>query len=386
MKINKHTFAWILFSALFISSCTSLNKLEQPVLTDYVLLKDNQTLGQTFVSDYDGLESIILYLKPEANSEGLLTIHLRGNPQDTKELRSASLSLQNVDSQAGYEFSFQPIGNSNTLNYYLDIELEGVDSKVWVGVAPGGSYINGALYSQGIPQDLQLAFQLSFSPIQALLGLFTEALTWIGWLAATVFLFVPPGWVLLMFLWRGWDQIGWIEKFCLAMGTGLAFYPILLIFTHQLALNLGSLYAWLFPVISTVILTWHYLRKRSLKRRFESIRWEFLTRSPQLWTNLTFLIIVGLIFGVRFWNIRAIEIPMWGDSYQHTMIAQLMIDNGGLFSSWEPYVPYHSLSVHFGFPFSVALFSWVTNLPVTSATLYSHNQWVSCALLFLDFD
>jgi hypothetical protein len=46
-----------------------------------------------------------------------------------------------------------------------------------------------------------------------------------------------------------------------------------------------------------------------------------------------------------------------------------MLDQGGLFSSWEPYVPYQSLTVHYGFSFSVALFSWITNIPAAPATL-----------------
>nr|HID13189.1 hypothetical protein [Anaerolineae bacterium] len=60
---------------------------------------------------------------------------------------------------------------------------------------------------------------------------------------------------------------------------------------------------------------------------------------------------------------------MWGDSYQHTMIAQLLVDHGGLFDSWEPYVPYRSLTVHFGFPAAVALFSWATRMGSVQTTL-----------------
>jgi hypothetical protein len=60
---------------------------------------------------------------------------------------------------------------------------------------------------------------------------------------------------------------------------------------------------------------------------------------------------------------------MWGDSYQHTMIAQLLVDNGGLFDSWMPYVPYSSLTVQFGFSAAVATFSWITGLQGAQATL-----------------
>jgi hypothetical protein len=54
---------------------------------------------------------------------------------------------------------------------------------------------------------------------------------------------------------------------------------------------------------------------------------------------------------------------------QHTVIAQLMVDNGGLFDSWEPYAPYRSLTVHFGFSSFAALLSWFTSMDSVRATL-----------------
>ena len=51
------------------------------------------------------------------------------------------------------------------------------------------------------------------------------------------------------------------------------------------------------------------------------------------------------------------------------MIAQLLTDHGGLFDSWEPYVPYRSLTVHFGFPAATALLSWATEVGSAQTTL-----------------
>jgi hypothetical protein len=60
---------------------------------------------------------------------------------------------------------------------------------------------------------------------------------------------------------------------------------------------------------------------------------------------------------------------MWGDSYQHTMIAQLLVDHGGLFTSWAPYEPYQSLTVHTGFHTTVATFMWLTGGDTIPATI-----------------
>jgi hypothetical protein len=61
---------------------------------------------------------------------------------------------------------------------------------------------------------------------------------------------------------------------------------------------------------------------------------------------------------------------MWGDSYQHTMIAQLLVDNNGLFDSWEPYADLRSFTYHFGFHAASAVFHWITNIPMVKTVLW----------------
>ena len=62
---------------------------------------------------------------------------------------------------------------------------------------------------------------------------------------------------------------------------------------------------------------------------------------------------------------------MWGDSYQHTMIAQLLVDNGGLFSNWAPYAELASFTYHFGFHTIAASVHWLTNLDVIQSILWT---------------
>ena len=71
---------------------------------------------------------------------------------------------------------------------------------------------------------------------------------------------------------------------------------------------------------------------------------------------------VLLVMAVRLLVVRTLEAPSWGDSVQHAVIAQLLKDHGGLFNSWEPYAPYRTLTVQFGFSVAVAMLSWVTRI------------------------
>jgi hypothetical protein len=83
---------------------------------------------------------------------------------------------------------------------------------------------------------------------------------------------------------------------------------------------------------------------------------------------LVVLFIVALV--VRFWTIRDIPTGLFGDSYHHTMIATLLVENAGLFTSWEPYVPLVSFTYHFGFHANAGFFHWITGYDVVQSVLY----------------
>jgi hypothetical protein len=96
-------------------------------------------------------------------------------------------------------------------------------------------------------------------------------------------------------------------------------------------------------------------------------RW---ARSENLWPDLALLAVLGLVFGIRLLAVRTLDAPLWGDSYQHTMIAQLLVDNGGLFDSWKPYAALQSFTYHFGFHSVVVAFHWLTGQEVLPAVIW----------------
>jgi hypothetical protein len=233
-----------------------------------------------------------------------------------------------------------------------------------VGAAPGATYGEGALYRDGIPIDAQLAFRLAYAPGPALLGLARGTVRDLGLLVVAAFLYVLPGWALLTLLWRG-EPLAWPVKLGVAAGASLALYPLLMVWADVLGMRWGVGFAWLPPLLGAGALALR--RVRSQKRPLPSLRgW---LRSEDAASDLALLAALGLTFGARLLVVRGLEVPMWGDSYQHTVMAQLMLDRGGLFRSWLPYAPYESLTVHFGFPSLVAVLSWVTGLDSTSATV-----------------
>jgi hypothetical protein len=234
-----------------------------------------------------------------------------------------------------------------------------------VSVGPGDVYLDGALYRDHEPRDAQTRFRLIYDPRWMAVDLVRAAIRSAGLLGVAGLLYVVPGWALLAWLWP--ERLSWAERLGLAAGVSLALYPLLFLWTDLVGLHLGPLYAWIPVGCGLGALVWRYRDWRP-RKGWESLKgW---ARSDALWPDAALLVVTGLMFGVRLLVVRTLDAPMWGDSYQHTMIAQLMVDNGGLFESWEPYTPYRSLTVHYGFPAMAALLSWVTRMSSVQATLW----------------
>jgi hypothetical protein len=190
-------------------------------------------------------------------------------------------------------------------------------------------------------------------------------ITW-GTLAATLaapFVLLLPGGMLLTLLLppksfepgRRPDAGTWLA---LAAGTTLALTPVGLLILYLVGLKIGTGIALAVLGVSAAVIVWRLWPTLRLWRR-SPVPW----RERLAWLDaplLALALVLALIAGVRLWVVRGVNAGFWGDSYQHTMIVQLILDNGGLFQSWRPYVPLESFTYHFGFHGNVALFQWLT--------------------------
>ena len=95
--------------------------------------------------------------------------------------------------------------------------------------------------------------------------------------------------------------------------------------------------------------------------------WRELARLAHPGLLLAYVLVLSL--GSRLWSVRDLVIPNWWDSVHHTVIVQLFLDHGGLFTAWEPYAPLTSFTYHFGFHAAVASLSWLTGMAAPGAVL-----------------
>ncbi len=373
----------VLLLLLGLAACAPFVKDGQPVTaaTD-VILQAGQTVGQTLQARNSGLQGIEIFLKPETAGTGEIQLHLRAAPQLSTDLAVSALAVQSITAPGWFRFTFSPSNDSRGKDYYLLLELQGT-GRVRVDTAPGDTYLDGALYQNDSPLDAQMTFRLVYDPGQLFLGYLAQAGSWLGILGIAIFLFIIPGWALLALLWPDWDALAWGERLGLAGGMSLALYPLLFLWTDIISLHLGSLYAWLLPLVGLGIILWRYVAgwkvRRSKTWNLQPTTWNLKLTLP----DLTLFAILALIFATRFWVIRSLDVPMWGDAYQHTMIAQLLVDHGGLFNSWLPYAELQTLTYHFGFHTAVAAFHWISGLDMPQAVLWTGQILNALAVIAL---
>lgn len=179
---------------------------------------------------------------------------------------------------------------------------------------------------------------------------------------ASGLIFLLPGYATLSALHPRLD-LDVPQRLMVSTGLSVAVLPLLLFGSSLLGIKLGPLSVALLFLFLGMVSIWRLrgelLNKSSWKR--------FRAQIDAIYLLLLLIFALGLL--VRFLMVRDLVVPMWGDSYHHTMISQLLVDNGGLFSSWEPYAPLRSFTYHFGFHSLVAFYHWLTGVSVIESVI-----------------
>lgn len=368
-KWRVHVILWI-FVCLALSACSDeWLEPDHAGFDSYHNLTSGQTIGQSFVSRFDGLEEIQIYLDPVKPGTGRLVFHLRESSTSAIDLRIVEISLDSIIEPGFYHLGFEPLRDSNQKAYYGFFELDG-DGKYQIGVISSIlGYLDGSMYFDHQPQLTQLAFRLGYEPTLAAQGFASELGRWVGIIFSAVLLMVVPGSVLFHLFYPNWDEEQPAEKWILAAGAGAVLFPFLLVWANFFGLHSGAWFVWL-PVglgfFYLLMVRGKIIWQTNIRKWFISVL-KFPVRFP---AETALLFLAGLLIFTRFWTVRSLVAPMWGDSVQHAVIAQLIIDHGGLFSSWLPYAPYQTLSIHFGFSTLAAGLKWLTGMETVQAVLW----------------
>ncbi len=176
-----------------------------------------------------------------------------------------------------------------------------------------------------------------------------------------------PGLALVFWLIAD-EEFSGFERVLLSLGASLAVYPVLLLFCHVTGIPVSSGLIDTVIVASFILFGWR-LYMVAGKRAWQDFWKVAQTDTKQIVAGLFLLIVLVLSAYVRIAVVKDLAVPMWADSYHHTMISQLLIDNQGLFSSWLPYAPLMTFTYHFGFHSIVANYHWLTGINITRAVV-----------------
>lgn len=227
-------------------------------------------------------------------------------------------------------------------------------------------------------------------------------------LVAGALLYLVPGLALLRLLWPS-AQLSLAERLSLALSLSVALPPLLLLLSSLVGLPWAPATLWAYVLISMLALAWPpagafahpankatgfkvgtganatadeprpaakvgQARLRGLQAEFPFYFLKTIGRRAARWSpSFEGALLATLALGAllaRLYAARDLPAALWSDGYQHTLMAQLLVDHGGLFQSWQPYAPLATFTYHFGFHANVALFHWATGIDVIHSTLW----------------
>jgi len=178
-------------------------------------------------------------------------------------------------------------------------------------------------------------------------------------LAVLTAMLTLPGWAMLAIsgTWRQWAGL---QRWILAVGLSIAFYPVLFYGLRFVTpfLTLGPYKMGALLLVFTALIVW---RMRGYWR-------EQLILGQREWIALG---IFGMTLFTRLWILRDHSYPAWTDSLHHTLLTQLTAEQGVLPTDMEPLFPIPLGSYHLGLYALTATTQWLAQVPAHKALLWT---------------
>ncbi|NLD25707.1 hypothetical protein GX656_03685, partial [Candidatus Dojkabacteria bacterium] len=180
----------------------------------------------------------------------------------------------------------------------------------------------------------------------------------------TIFIMlIVPGWAILSVtnLWRRFEAI---ERWILAVGLSIAFYPCLYYLTRALipSLRLGLNKLIILLVLFFALTVW--LLRKNWREQFKLGK----ITGP-------FLFILALTLLTRIWLAHNYPYPAWTDSLHHILITDLVATTGKLPFNLQPYAPTTLDQYHLGLYALTGSLQVLAEIPAHQALI-----WMSQAI------
>jgi hypothetical protein len=376
---NRFRMILVTFSlALLCTGCVTMNDPEssQEFRSDVVgKASPGHIVGQTFVSRRPAMNTIQLWLHPEAGSDPqdtTLVFQLFHSPQDTQPLLTRLLTFDYVSRNSPVTLSFPAQADPPGTSYYITINTTG--GIVQAFGKSEDSYPSGQAYVDAKPLDADLSFRLGYdygppamlTDLQRVLG--------------SAWLFIPlvlvlwlPGRLLLQ-LFGLQSRFDWGERTALSVGLSLAAIPVVMTWTSTIGLRWSSFAVWGIMVVLAGAYIWLWWRDRASSPKID----DGAPSGPpkpqtgqvkQRWINLVLGAVFIFTLAVRLAMARDLSAPPWVDSVHHAMITRMIVDLGRFPSTYAPFVNIETANYHPGFHSQLAVFVWLSKMDIATAML-----------------
>src|SRR5438105_6130031 len=187
---------------------------------------------------------------------------------------------------------------------------------------------------------------------------------------------ILPGLALLRLALPG-KTLGILCRIAIAPGITVAISVLVFTWCQVFGLKPGPVLPWVLIVAAGFVFVFvrpggfalpQWLQTSTRRRLLRVGRWRLRRVAiGDAMAGITLVILLIVFFVVRFHATWKWFVPPGADSAQHTIIVQLLIENGGLFESWAPYSDAQTFTYHFGFHAVTVLFAWWLRLDALEA-------------------
>ncbi len=389
-------FAALIATLLLISGCNSDSGYvdsSQLTIDSWIEMREGLAIGQSFVSQQAGLSTVQISVSGVSRAENV-SLQILSGIDASMPIRSATIHVEPVSAHQQLNFRFEPIANSARTPYLLRMWFE-PNSSLSVGAADQSTYLSGIAYVGESPINKQLSFRLTYGVLPMLVQLVGESARWIGLFLIALLMILIPGTAIWLWLKPDSMDISAMEVMCITYGLGAAVIPIATVWVGLFGLKINlivilGLFGFCLVAIGFMLINNKSLWRGSQEKLFtywHQVKTGRLALPPitsTAWGYATLAVVCLLIVIGRFYAIRSLEYPMWGDSVHHTIISELLLENGGLFQSWQPFAPMVSFTYHFGFHVLASIFGQLAGLEANQAVLI-YGQVVNCVAVFVLF-
>lgn len=324
-------------------------------------VKVDASIEQSFISQRNNLTAVAVWLDIPANSGKPGSVRYRLIERDSTDHEIAA-GVVNVSRKDNYRLRFPRQPQSQHKEYLLRLELlESSSGQVITGASAEDEYRAGAALYDQTPLKGDLAFKLyyEYTLTTFLADLVTLLQQYPGTILAIVTLFTLPG--LAFLAWLPLEKnISWLDTLALAVGLSMALIPVLLGFVTLIGQKISPTFLWLSLAVCLLLVSGrvYYYLVRPHPRLPKFSTWDIAALG---------LLVMGI--AVDLIAVRELRFPLWTDSYHHTVITRLIIEQGQIPSNYQPYYPLEQFTYHFGFHAITAFVAILAHLNPAQAVL-----------------